>query len=41
MAKKLSLFVLGGPNKYYDFSEKQMNAMFAKIKIYLFSQNIN
>tara|TARA_Y100000590_G_scaffold97745_1_gene111256 strand:- start:1057 stop:2007 length:951 start_codon:yes stop_codon:yes gene_type:complete len=30
--KKIVTFILGGPNKYYDFSEKQMNSMFAKIK---------
>ena len=30
--KKVVTFVLGGPNKYYSFSEKQMDKMFAKIK---------
>ena len=30
--KKIVTFVLGGPNKYYTFSEKQMDRMFAKIK---------
>ena len=30
--KKIVTFILGGPNKYYSFSEKQMDQMFAKIK---------
>ena len=30
--KKIITFILGGPNKYYSFSEKQMDQMFAKIK---------
>ena len=30
--KKVVSFILGGPNKYYSFSEKQMEKMFAKIK---------
>ncbi len=30
--KKIVTFILGGPNKYYSFSEKQMDRMFAKIK---------
>jgi len=30
--KKIATFILGGPNKYYSFSEKQMDRMFAKIK---------
>ena len=30
--KKVVTFILGGPNKYYSFSEKQMDRMFAKIK---------
>ena len=30
--KKIVAFILGGPNKYYNFSEKQMDKMFAKIK---------
>ena len=30
--KKIVTFILGGPNKYYNFSEKQMDKMFAKIK---------
>jgi len=30
--KKIVTLILGGPNKYYDFSEKQMGRMFAKIK---------
>tara|TARA_B100000700_G_scaffold78937_1_gene88795 strand:+ start:542 stop:1492 length:951 start_codon:yes stop_codon:yes gene_type:complete len=30
--KKIITLILGGPNKYYNFSEKQMNKMFAKIK---------
>ena len=30
--KKIVTFILGGPNKYYSFSEKQMQTMFAKIK---------
>jgi len=30
--KKIVTFILGGPNKYYGFSEKQMDRMFAKIK---------
>jgi Predicted nucleoside-diphosphate-sugar epimerase len=28
--KKVVTFILGGPNKYYSFSEKQMDRMFAK-----------
>ena len=27
--KKIVTFILGGPNKYYNFSEKQMDKMFA------------
>tara|TARA_Y100001970_G_scaffold293374_1_gene439786 strand:- start:5225 stop:6175 length:951 start_codon:yes stop_codon:yes gene_type:complete len=30
--KKIVTFILGGPNKYYSFSEKHMDRMFAKIK---------
>ena len=30
--RKIVTFILGGPNKYYSFSEKQMDRMFAKIK---------
>jgi|MDSZ01.2.fsa_nt_gb mitochondrial fission protein ELM1 len=30
--KKIVAFILGGPNKYYSFSEKQMDNMFRKIK---------
>jgi len=30
--RRIVTFILGGPNKYYDFSEKQMTSMFAKIK---------
>jgi len=30
--KKIVTFILGGPNKYYSFSEKEMDRMFAKIK---------
>tara|TARA_Y100000590_G_scaffold419571_1_gene521412 strand:+ start:16 stop:966 length:951 start_codon:yes stop_codon:yes gene_type:complete len=30
--KKIVTFIIGGPNKYYSFSEKQMDQMFAKIK---------
>tara|TARA_B100000700_G_scaffold95372_1_gene107419 strand:+ start:166 stop:1116 length:951 start_codon:yes stop_codon:yes gene_type:complete len=30
--KKIITFILGGPNKYYSFSDKQMERMFAKIK---------
>ncbi len=30
--KKVVTFILGGPNKYYSFSEKQMDRMFAKVK---------
>jgi hypothetical protein len=30
--KKVVTFILGGPNKYYSFSEKEMDRMFAKIK---------
>ena len=37
--KKIVTFVLGGPNKYYNFSEKQMSAMFTKIKnLFVFSK---
>ncbi len=31
-SKKIVTFVLGGPNKYYDFSIKQMDKIFAKVK---------
>jgi len=31
-SKKIVTFILGGPNKYYSFSEKQMDRLFAKIK---------
>ena len=30
--KKIVTFILGGPNKYYDFSPNQMDRIFAKIK---------
>ena len=30
--KKIITLILGGPNKYYSFSEKQMTSIFAKIK---------
>ena len=30
--KKVVTFILGGPNKYYSFSEKEMDRMFSKIK---------
>ena len=30
--KKINTLILGGPNKYYSFSEKQMTETFAKIK---------
>ena len=30
--KKVVTLILGGPNKYYSFSEKQMDRIFAKIK---------
>ena len=30
--KKIVTFILGGPNKYYSFSESQMSKMFAKVK---------
>jgi len=30
--KKIATFILGGPNKYYSFSEKEMDRVFAKIK---------
>ena len=30
--KKIVTFIIGGPNKYYSFSEKQMDGIFAKIK---------
>ena len=30
--KKIVTFIIGGPNKYYSFSEKQMTETFAKIK---------
>ena len=30
--KKVVAFIIGGPNKYYSFSEKQMDGIFAKIK---------
>jgi len=31
-SKKIVTLILGGPNKYYGFSEKQMDSTFAKIK---------
>ncbi len=31
-SKKIITLILGGPNKYYSFSEKQMDKIFAKIK---------
>ena len=30
--KKIVSFILGGPNKYYDYSEEQINIIFNKIK---------
>jgi len=30
--KKIVSFILGGPNKYYDYSEKQVNIIFNRIK---------
>jgi len=30
--KKIISFILGGPNKYYDYSESQINILFNKIK---------
>ena len=37
--KKIVTFILGGPNKYYSFSEKQMDRMFSKIKnMFVFSK---
>ena len=30
--KKIVTFILGGPNKYYDYSEKNINFIFNKIK---------
>ena len=30
--KKIISFILGGPNKYYDFSDDQINIIFNKIK---------
>jgi len=30
--KKIVSFIIGGPNKYYNFSEEQINTMFNKIK---------
>lgn len=30
--KKIVSFILGGPNKYYDFSEEQINFIFNKVK---------
>ena len=30
--KKIVSFILGGPNKYYDYSEKQINIIFNKVK---------
>ena len=34
--KKIVAFIIGGPNNYYDFSEKEIDKVFSKIKI-LFS----
>jgi len=33
--KKVVAFILGGPNNYYDFSEKEIGALFNRIKIIL------
>tara|TARA_B100000963_G_scaffold355150_1_gene372880 strand:+ start:535 stop:1485 length:951 start_codon:yes stop_codon:yes gene_type:complete len=30
--KKIITFILGGPNKYYDFSDEQINNIFNKVK---------
>ena len=30
--KKIVSFVIGGPNQYYNFSEKQINIIFNKVK---------
>ncbi len=30
--KKIISFILGGPNKYYDYSDKQVDIMFNKVK---------
>jgi Predicted nucleoside-diphosphate-sugar epimerase len=38
--KKIVTFILGGPNKYYSFSEKQMDQLFAKIKNMFISPKI-
>ena len=34
--KKIAAFIVGGPNNYYDFSEKEIDQVFSKMKI-LFS----
>jgi mitochondrial fission protein ELM1 len=36
--KKMVAFIIGGPNNYYDFSEKEIDKVFSKIKI-LFSSD--
>jgi mitochondrial fission protein ELM1 len=36
--KKIVAFIIGGPNNYYDFSEKEIDQVFSKIKI-LFSSD--
>ena len=37
--KKIITLILGGPNKYYGFSEKQMTETFAKIKnLFIYSK---
>ena len=38
-SKKIITLILGGPNKYYGFSEKQMTETFAKIKnLFIYSK---
>jgi len=36
--KRIVAFIIGGPNNYYDFSEKEIDKVFSKTKI-LFSHN--
>ena len=36
--KELVAFIIGGPNKYYKYSEKQIHALFNKVKNFIYSR---
>ena len=38
--KELVAFIIGGPNKYYNYSEKQIHELFNKVKHYLLQTNL-